>query len=81
MSYTPKQKSEIEYLISRGKAVFRQKEEATNEYDKERLQGDIDYIRKELNDALNAEAMFRAHLRVAEEHIKAAGELLKKWCR
>ena len=34
MSYTPKQKSEIEYLISRGKAVFRQKEEATNEYDK-----------------------------------------------
>ena len=81
MAYTPRQKSEIEYLISRGKAVFRQKEEATNEYDKERLQGDIDYIRKELNDALNAEAMFRAHLRVAEEHIKAAEELLKKWCR
>ena len=77
MSYTPKQKSEIEYLISRGKAVFRQKEEATNEYDKERLQGDIDYIRKELNDALNAEAMYRAHLRVAQEHIKAAEELLK----
>lgn len=81
MSYTPKQKSEIEYLISRGKAVFRQKEEATNEFDKERLQGDIDYIRKELNDALNAEAMYRAHLRVAEEHIKAAEKLLNKWCR
>ena len=81
MAFTPRQKAEIEYLISRGKAIHRQKEEATADYDKERLQNDIDYIRGELHDALNAEAMYRAHLRVAEEHIKAAEALREKWCK
>lgn len=79
--FTPRQKAEIEYLINRGKAIFRQKEEATAEYDKERLQNDIDYVKSELHDALNAEAMFKAHLRVAEEHIKAAEALYDKYCR
>ena len=81
MAYTPMQKSEIEYLISRGKAIHKQMEEATTDYDRERLQSDLDYIKSELKDALNAEAMFRAHLRVAEEHIKAAEALREKWCR
>ena len=79
--FTPKQKAEIEYLISRGKAIHRQKEEATAEFDKERLQSDLDYIKGELHDALNAEAMYRAHLRVAQEHIEKAEVLLDKWCK
>lgn len=81
MSYTPRQKSEIEYLINRGKAIHKQIEDATSDYDKERLQNDIDYIRGELNDALNAEAMFRAHLRIAKEHVEEAEKLYAKWCR
>lgn len=80
MAFTSRQKAEIEYLVNRGKAIFRQKEEATAEYDKERLQNDLDYVRGELHDAINAEAMYRAHLRVAWEHIKAAEAILKKWC-
>lgn len=81
MAFTPRQKAEIEYLINRGKAIHRQKEEATADYDKERLQNDIDYVRGELHDALNAEAMYRAHLRVAKEHMDAAEELYNKYCR
>lgn len=81
MSYTPRQKSEIEYLINRGKAIHKQIEDATSDYDKERLQNDIDYIRGELNDALNAEAMFRAHIRVAKEHIEEAEKIYAKWCK
>lgn len=80
MAFTSRQKAEIEYLINRGKAIFRQKEKATAEYDKERLQNDLDYVRDELHDALNAEAMFRAHLRAAKEHIKEAEAILEKWC-
>lgn len=80
MAFTPRQKAEIEYLINRGKAIHRQKEEAIADYDKERLQNDIDYVRGELHDALNAEAMYRAHLRVAEEHIAEAERIYAKWC-
>lgn len=81
MAFTPRQKAEIEYLINRGKAIFRQKEEATTDYDKERLQNDLDYTREDLHIALNAEAMYRAHLQVAKEHMDAAEELYNKYCR
>ena len=80
MAFTPRQRAEIEYLINRGKAIHKQIEEATTDFDKERLKNDLDYIKEELHEALNAEPMYRAHLRVAEEHIKAAEELHKKYC-
>lgn len=80
MAYTAEQKSTIEYLINRGKAIHKQMESATTDYDKERFQSDLDYIKSELNDALNAEAMFRAHLRIAKEHLAEAEAILHKYC-
>lgn len=79
--YTGKQKSTIEYLIARGKAIHKHLKSADNDYDTERYQSELDYIKGELNEALNAEAMFRAHLRVAKEHIEAAEAIRDKWCK
>lgn len=81
MAFTQRQKTEIEYLINRGKAIHRKQEEATADFDKERLQNDLDYVKGELHDALNAEAMYRAHLRVAKEHIAEAERIYAKWCK
>lgn len=78
MGYTSEQKSTIEYLINRGKAVHK-KIGSCNASEKERLQDELNYIKLELNETLNAEAMFRAHLRVAKEHIAEAEAILNKW--
>ena len=81
MAYTPLQKAEIEYLIRRGTAVHKRKEACTDDAEREKLTAELNSIRVELNNALNAEAMYRAHLRVADEHIKAAEALHNKYCR
>lgn len=81
MAYTTEQKSEIEYLINRGKAIHKQMESATTDYDRERLQSDLDYIKSELKGAMNAESMFREHLRIAQEHLDEAEKIFQKWHR
>lgn len=79
--YTEEQKSTIEYLINRGKSVHKQLENSKSNEDKEKLQNELNGIKMELNDALNAEAMFRAHLKVAKEHLNDAEAIYQKWCR
>lgn len=79
--YTSKQKSTIEFLINRGKAVHKKLEKSDNEFDKERNQAELDYIKSELSDALNAEARMNAHLRLAKEHLDKAEEIYTEWCR
>lgn len=79
MAYTEKQKNTIEYLVERGKGIYKRLKSAKNDYDRERYQNELDYVKKELDDALNAEARYRAHLRVAEEHIRAAEAIRDEW--
>jgi hypothetical protein len=79
--YTEEQKSTIEYLINRGKSVHKQLENSKSNEDKEKLQNELNGIKMELNDALNAEAMFRAHLKMAKEHLNDAEAIYQKWRR
>lgn len=79
--YTQKQKNTIEYLINRGKAVFKRLEASENEFDRERNKAELDYIKGQLSDALNAEARMNAHLRLAKEHLDKAEEIYTEWCR
>lgn len=79
-NYTPKQRSEIEYLIERGKKIYKKLTNKKNAGESEKLNDELNNIKMQLNEALNAEAMFRAHLRAAEEHLKAADALRDKWC-
>ena len=79
--YTEEQKSTIEYLINRGKAVHKQLQKSNSNEETEKLQSELNDIKVELNDALNAEAMFRAHLKVAKEHLNDAEAIYQKWCR
>lgn len=81
MAYTAEQKSTIEYLINRGKAVHKKMEKSTDAEESEKLQSELNRIKIELDDALNAEAKFRAHLKVAKEHIEEAELILRKWCK
>ena len=81
MAYTAEQKSTIEYLINRGKAVHKKMEKSTDAEESEKLQSELNRIKVELDDALNAEAKFRAHIKVAKEHIEEAESILRKWCR
>ena len=78
--YTEEQKSTIEYLINRGKAVFKKMESCDDASESEKLQKELNSIKVELNETLNAEAMFRAHLKVAKEHLEEAETLVNKWC-
>lgn len=78
MAYTTEQKSTIEYLINRGKAVHKALETA-DDSSRERLSDELNYIKLELHDVMNAEAKFRAHLRIAKEHITEAEALLCKY--
>lgn len=80
MAYTEEQKSTIQYLINRGKAVHKNLEACEDASESEKLQNELNNIKLELNDALNAEAMFRAHLKVAQEHLDMAQALIDKWC-
>lgn len=80
MAYTEEQKSTIQYLINRGKAVHKNLEACEDASESEKLQSELNNIKIELNDALNAEAMFRAHLKVAQEHLDMAQALIDKWC-
>lgn len=80
--YTEEQRSTIEYLINRGKSVHKQMQKCDNNNEEaEKLQNELNNIKLELNDALNAEAMFRAHLKVAKEHLNDAEAIYQKWCR
>jgi hypothetical protein len=79
-NYTPKQRSEIEYLIERGKKIYKKLTNKKNAGESEKLNDELNNIKMQLNEALNAEAMYRAHLRAAEEHIKAAEGIRAKWC-
>ena len=80
-NYTPRQKSEIEYLINKGKAVYKRLTNKKNMAESEKLNNELNQIKMQLNEALNAEAMYRAHLRAADEHIKAAEALRDKWVK
>lgn len=79
-NYTPKQRSEIEYLIERGKKIYKKLTNKKNAGESEKLNDELNNIKMQLNEALNAEAMYKAHLRAAEEHIKAAEMIRTKWC-
>lgn len=79
--YTEEQKSTIEYLINRGKAVHKQLQKSNSNEETEKLQSELNDIKVELNDALNAEAMFRAHIKAAKEHLNDAEAIYQKWCR
>lgn len=78
-NYTQKQRSTIEFLVNRGKAVFKKLQATSNEYDKERIQEEIDYIRGELDDALNAESRYYLCLRMARLYLEKAEEIRNKW--
>lgn len=79
--YTAEQRSTIEYLINRGTAVYKQMQDTVEGSEtSEKLQNELNNIRLQLKEAVNAEAMFRAHLRVAETHISAAEGIYRKWC-
>ena len=78
--YTARQKSEIEYLIARGKRIYKNLMHRKNDAEGEKLNEELNTIKLQLNEAINAEAIYRAHLRAAEEHIKAAEEIREKWC-
>ena len=81
MAYTNAQKSTIEYLINRGKAIHKRLTNSKDSVETERLQSELNYIKLELNEALNAEAMYKAHLRLAKEHLEEAEAIYKEWCR
>lgn len=78
-NYTPKQRSEIEYLIERGKRIYKNLMHRKDDEDAEKLNNELNTVKMQLNEALNAEAMYRAHLRVAKEHIEAAEAIRDKW--
>lgn len=80
MKLTEEQKSTIEYLINRGKAVHKNLETCSDD-EREKLQDELNSIKLELNDALNAEAIFRTHLRLAKEHLDEAEAVFAKWCK
>jgi len=79
-NYTPKQRSEIEYLINKGKMIHKRLSKKANAAETEKLNDELNAIKLQLKDALNAEAMYKAHLRAAEEHIKAAEMIREKYC-
>ena len=81
MAYTTKQKSTIEFLINRGTSIHKQLMASRTEFDRERFQNELDYVKGELNDALNAEARYKAHLRLAKEHLDKAEEIYTEWCK
>ena len=78
--YTQRQKSEIEYLINRGKSIHKRMEE-TPQRDElySKLNDELNEVKIQLNDALNAEAMFKEHLRAAKEHLAAADAIKERW--
>lgn len=79
-NYTPKQRSEIEYLIEKGKRIYKKLTNKKHAGETEKLNDELNSIKLQLNEALNAEAMFKAHLKVAKEHLDAAEEIKEKWC-
>lgn len=79
MTYTEEQKSTIEYLINRGKSVHRQITESADAFERERLQDELNYIKAELSDVMNAEARFNECIKMANEYIDKAEAIRKKW--
>lgn len=79
MTYTEEQKSTIEYLINRGKSVHRQITESADAFERERLQDELNYIKAELSDVMNAEARFNECIKMAHEYIDKAEAIRKKW--
>lgn len=79
MGYTTEQTSTIEYLINRGKAVHKRMDMVTDASEAEKLSAELNDIKLELNKAINAEAMYRAHLRAAEDHIKEAEAIYEEY--
>lgn len=79
MAYTAEQTSTIEYLVNRGKAVHKRMDSVTDAAESEKLSAELNDIKLELNKALNAEAMFRAHLKVAEDHLKEAEAIYRTY--
>ena len=78
MAYTEKQLSTIEYLINRGKMIHKRLESPIFE-DKKKLEEDLQAVKRDLKTVLNAEAMFKEHIKIAEEHIAMAEALRDKW--
>lgn len=79
MAYTEEQKSTIEYLVGRGKSIHRRITESTDKFERERLQDELNYVKAELNDVMNAEARFNACLKLADKYIDKAEAIRKKW--
>ena len=79
MGYTTEQTSTIEYLINRGKAVQKRIDAVTDASEAEKFSAELNDIKLELNKAINAEAMFKAHLRAAEDHIKEAEAIYEEY--
>lgn len=79
MTYTEEQKSTIEYLIGRGKSIHRRITETADTFERERLQDELNYIKAELNDVMNAEARFNACIKLANEYIDKAEAIRNKW--
>lgn len=82
--YTAEQISTIEYQINRGKALHKKIEDMKlgdiyNEEEIDKLSHDLDEIKAELKEALNAKYIFEAHLAAAWKHIHAAEEIGKKY--
>lgn len=79
MEYTPEQRSEIDYLINRGKRVHKRINQPDQTEDKMALQRELDIIRGDLQDVLNARLDFNDHIEAATRHIEEAEELKRKW--
>lgn len=79
MAYTEEQKSTIEYLINRGTSVHKQIQNCTEPFESERLQDELNYIKAELSDVINAEARFNEYLKIAHMYIDKAEEIRTKW--
>lgn len=82
--YTDEQRSTIDYLINRGKAVHKRIEDIKklgifDEGELAKLDAELESVKKELNDVLNAKVIFERHLEAARLHIEEAEKLKELW--
>jgi len=79
--YTEQQKSEIEYLINKGKILYKRLMKKTNATEADRLNSELSNVKHQLKAALNAEALFNMHIAEAKKHIAEAERIKAQYLR
>ena len=79
--YSDRQKSEIEYLLNRGKAINKKLDEMGDEYTEDfpALINSLTRVKYELREAIEAPAMLDYHIAKAKEHIEEAERIRERW--